>query len=101
MKVVAIHQRILNSLTFIVTDRNKDLTQRIKECFQNLICNWNVAVDINFGVYSKKVVNRYPVLHQYLEHRHHVAQETSEIMTMKTLGESLHGTSHVSKVRRL
>jgi len=84
---------------FHCTDRKKDLTQRIKGCFQNLICNWNVAVDINFGLVQQD--SREPVFRPAPASGASASwsAETSRIMTVKTLGESLHGTSHVSRAR--
>jgi len=84
------------------TDRKKDLTQRIKGFLQNsLISDWNVAVDTD------------SVLQQDgCEPLSHLAPasggtstswsaKTSGIITVKTIGETLYGNSHVSKLRSL
>ena len=103
LKLVAIYQRFLNPLTFIKhtwlhhvgnwLDEGSDANNKRMPPKLN---SWLECGTLNL-VYSKIVVELYPVQHQ---HRRRSAK-TSGIITMKTLGESLHCNSHVSKLSSL
>jgi len=78
-------------------DWKKDLTQRIKGYLQNLIFDWNVAVETDSGLQqdSRGTLScPAPASASW-------SAKTSGIIIMKTLGESLHCNSHVSKLRSL